>query len=334
MAFGLALLACSSDDAGDALGSGGSAAAAGSNAANGGAPAAGGTSSGGGSGVAGSGAGAGGASSGGASGGGAGTAGAGATAGSAGTAGSGGDAGSAGSIGCGSTATPESGRFTIDVSGTSREYIIDVPDDYDSSQPYRLVFTWHWRGGSAQIVANDGYYGLRSRSAGSAIFVSPEGIDAGWANTGGRDIAFLRALLDRLEGQLCIDRDRIFSTGFSYGGMMSFAVGCAMADVFRAIAPMSGALYSGCEDGSQPIAVWGAHGTNDDVVPVGDGRTALEVFLERNGCGTATTAVAPSPCVSYEGCDAGHPVVWCEWSGGHSPPPNSAESIWNFFSQF
>jgi len=51
---------------------------------------------------------------------------------------------------------------------------------------------------------------------------------------------------------------------------MSDAIGCAMADVFRAIAPMAGGLpnaqhpYSGCmETNMHPIAVWMAHGTSD-----------------------------------------------------------------------
>jgi poly(3-hydroxybutyrate) depolymerase len=241
------------------------------------------------------------------------------------------------SVGCGADSWPESNRYSIDVDGSAREYILAVPDGYDSNQPYRLVFAWHPRGGSAEQVATGfggGYYGLESLANGSAIFVSPEGIDAGWANTGGRDIAFLRAMLDRFNSELCIDESRIFSTGFSYGGMMSFAVGCAMGDLFRAIAPMSGALYSGCEDGEAPIAVWGAHGDNDTVVPLADGERALDVFLERNHCESEATPVDPSPCVSYSGCDAGYPVVWCEFSGGHTPISNSGQSIWSFFSQF
>ncbi|KYF94963.1 Ricin and poly(3-hydroxybutyrate) depolymerase fusion [Sorangium cellulosum] len=255
----------------------------------------------------------------------------------AGGSGSGGSGGETQSAGCGSATAPASGRFSIDVGGTTREYILAVPDGYDANRAYRLIFAWHPRGGSAEQVATGfggGYYGLQSRAAGSAIFVSPEGIDQGWANSGGRDIAFLRAMLDRLRGELCIDESRIFSTGFSYGGMMSYAIGCAMGDVFRAIAPMSGALYSGCDDGDHPVAMWGAHGDADNVVPLDNGRTARDVFLERNGCGSQTTPVDPSPCVSYEGCDAGYPVVWCEFSGGHAMPSNSGESIWRFFSQF
>jgi poly(3-hydroxybutyrate) depolymerase len=233
-----------------------------------------------------------------------------------------------------------SGRFSIDVDGSMREYILDIPDDYDPNHPYRLIFGWHWRGGSADNVAGGsgpgggGYYGLQSRAEGSAIFVAPEGLDAGWANSGGQDITFLGAMLDRFRAELCIDESRIFSTGFSYGGMMSLAVGCAMGDVFRAIAPVSGAFYSGCEDGDSPVAFWGAHGTDDTVVPLDGGEEGRDEFLARNNCGTEATPVDPSPCVTYQGCDAGYPVTWCEFDGGHSSPSFASQALWDFFSQF
>ena len=241
------------------------------------------------------------------------------------------------SPGCGSTAAVASGRFTIDAANATREYILELPDDYDATRPYRLIFGWHPRGGTAEQVANGfggGFYGLERLAEGSAIFVSPEGIDAGWANTRGRDIAFLDAMLERLQGELCIDQSRVFSTGFSYGGMMSLAVGCARGDVFRAIAPMSGALYSGCEDGTAPIAMLGFHGVDDTLVPLEDGVTGRDVFVERNGCEPAEAAVEVDGCLSFSGCAEGAPITWCEFDGGHTPAPGSAEPIWAFFSQF
>jgi poly(3-hydroxybutyrate) depolymerase len=237
------------------------------------------------------------------------------------------------STGCGSTAAVESGRLTIDVAGATREYILELPEDYDASRPYRLIFAWHWRGGTAADVAN-GFYGLQQRSEGSAIFVSAEGIDAGWANPGGSDIAFLDAMLARLQSDLCIDESRIFSTGWSYGGMMSLAIGCARGDVFRAIAPMSGALYSGCADSDAPVAFLGFHGDDDDVVPIANGVTARDVFVERNGCQPEAPAVEADGCLRFEGCAAGAPVTWCEFDGGHTPAPGSEQAIWDFFSQF
>jgi poly(3-hydroxybutyrate) depolymerase len=242
------------------------------------------------------------------------------------------------SAGCGSTgAALTSGRFSVDVAGASRDYILTLPDDYDADRSYPLIFAWHPAGGSAQQVATGfggGYYGLSQLADGSAIFVSPEGIDQGWANTGGRDIAFLKVMLDRFESDLCIDTKRIFSTGFSYGGMMSYAIACAMGDVFRAIAPMSGALYSGCEDGDNAVAVLAFHGDADTVVPIANGERARDEIAGRNHCGTETAPVESSSCVSYQGCDPGFPVVWCQFTGGHMPAPGSAQPIWDFFSQF
>jgi poly(3-hydroxybutyrate) depolymerase len=115
----------------------------------------------------------------------------------------------------------------------------------------------------------------------------------------------------------------------------------------RAIAPMAGNIQvSGCEDGDQPVAVMGFHGDDDNVVTIDGGRAGRDVFIERNGCMEQSTPVTPSwcegapasyspcSCVSYEGCTAGYPVIWCEFNGGHTPAQNSAASIWEFFSQF
>lgn len=176
------------------------------------------------------------------------------------------------------------------------------------------------------------YYGLKARADGAAIFVAPEGIDNGWANTQGRDIAFAKAMVARLNDEICVDQGRIFSVGFSFGGMMSNAVGCALADTFRAIAPMSGSLWSDCESGTDPIAVWGAHGTADGVVNIDVGRQARDEFLRRNHCGTETVPTGDGRCVEYQGCDEGYPVVWCEWNGDHIPPDFSPAAIWGFFS--
>jgi poly(3-hydroxybutyrate) depolymerase len=240
------------------------------------------------------------------------------------------------SAGCGQANAPRTGAYTINAAGLDRTYILDVPTSYDPNTPYKLVFAWHPRGGNARAIADTdgGYYGLKPRSNGSAIFVAGEGIDAGWANSGGRDIAFTRAMVERLESQLCIDKRRIFSMGWSFGGMFSFAIGCGMADVFRAIGPASGAIMSGCDPGTHPIAMWGAHGTYDNLVPLDGGRGARDVFLARNHCSQTTAAPDSNGCVAYQGCDAGYPVVWCEWPGGHTYPEFARDATWSFFSQF
>jgi polyhydroxybutyrate depolymerase len=256
-----------------------------------------------------------------------------------------------GSSGCNAADFPASGNFMIDVAGTPREYIVKIPTDYDSSKPYKLVFAWHGLGGSAEQIANGlrgGYYGLEARAMGSTIFAAGQGLQtsnsvgsgAGWPNTGGQDVAFVKALYERLRGEYCIDETRVFSTGMSYGGIMSNTLGCQMGDVFRAIAPMAGSGPRGNCTGQ--VAVWMTHGNTDTVVPFDStvmggfsgGVQSRDFWAMANHCDTTTTMVGPERCVAYEGCDDGHPVHWCEFDGGHTIPSYASEAIWKFFSQF
>jgi polyhydroxybutyrate depolymerase len=245
----------------------------------------------------------------------------------------------AGTSGCGKTDFPKSARNTIMVADLSREYIVKVPDGYDSSQPYKLIFAWHYLGGSADGIANGfggGYYGLESMAAGSTIFVAPEGIDAAWPNTGGRDIAFAKAMVDWMRSNYCVDDKRIFSVGFSYGAIMSNTVGCQMGDVFRAIAPMSGSGPNSFGGGSckGPVAAWMSHGMSDTTVPFASGQASRDHWVQANGCQTTSKPTDPSPCVTYDGCMAGYPVTWCEFAGTHQQPSFGPAAIWKFFSQF
>ena len=265
---------------------------------------------------------------------------------------SGGAGASSPSAGCGKAAGLTGGRASIDVSGKMREYILALPSGYDQSKPYRLIFGWHPWGGSAQQVASGGYYGLQSQAKDSAIFVSAEGLDfggngLGWGNENGQDIAFLNAMLERFRSQLCIDENRIFSVGFSFGGMFSFAAGCSSTSMMRAIAPMAGnTTVAGCGSGTRPVAMMGFHGTDDQVVAIDGGRKGRDTFAQRNGCSQQTVASQPTwcdvagqkyqpcTCVSYQGCKDGYPVTWCEYKGPHMQAPNSGATVWNFFAQF
>jgi poly(3-hydroxybutyrate) depolymerase len=266
--------------------------------------------------------------------------------------GSTGTGGSAQSGGCGKAAALMSGKASLDVGGTMREYILAVPDNYDQNKAYKLIFGWHPWGGSAQQVASGGYYGLENEAGGEAIFVAGEGLEyggsgLGWGNTDGQDLDFLGAMLERFRSGLCIDENRIFSTGFSFGGMMSFAAGCSTTSMMRAIAPMAGnIMVSGCEDGTRPVAVMGFHGDHDGVVDISGGQAGRDAFIERNGCTTETLPAQPNwcdgladnfqpcTCVAYQGCMPGYPVTWCEFNADHMPAPSSGETLWSFFSQF
>ncbi len=275
-------------------------------------------------------------------------------AGHAGTTGSGGAAGGTTTAGCGLTpptlgaANPQTINVT-DSKGTvtARQFYVSVPSTYNSSTPTRMVFAWHYAGGSASALIATGFggsfYGVQPLLP-STIFVAGQGLlstpgdatTSGWPNTNGGDIAFAKAMIAWMESNFCVDTTRIMSTGMSYGGIMSDAIGCQMPDVFRAVGVMSGALFgsaSSCK--SHPIAAWITHGDADTTVAISGDETARDQFLADNHCGTTFAAVTPSPCMSYDGCDSGYPVVWCPVAGeGHTIPSFAASGIANFFAQF
>ncbi|MGW2199223.1 hypothetical protein ACWCSH_43695, partial [Streptosporangium sp. NPDC001682] len=95
----------------------------------------------------------------------------------------------AATAGCGRTPTLQNGTNTIQSSGKNRSYILRIPGNYDNRRPYRLVFGFHWLGGTATDVATGqtvqrdvwSYYGLQRLAGESTIFVAPQGFNNGWA---------------------------------------------------------------------------------------------------------------------------------------------------------
>jgi poly(3-hydroxybutyrate) depolymerase len=260
------------------------------------------------------------------------------------------------SAGCGKAPTLANGNHTIQSGGKSRNYILRLPDGYDRNRPYRLIFGYHWLGGTANDVnsggadgANWSYYGQLRLANNSAIFVAPQGISNGWANSGGEDVTFTDDMIRQLEADLCVDTTQRFAMGFSYGGGMSYSLACSRANVFRAVAVYSGAQLSGCAGGTQPIAYMGIHGLGDTVLNISQGRGLRDRFVRNNGC---TAQNPPEPASGsrthivtvYSGCRSGYPVVWAAFDGGHTPAPIdgggegwrtwTAGEVWRFFSQF
>jgi hypothetical protein len=129
---------------------------------------------------------------------------------------------------------------------------------------------------------------------------------------------------------------------------MSYAIACARANVFRAVAAIAvpGAI-SGCSGGTHPFAYMGIQGISDNIQ---NGRTLRDRFVRNNGC-TAQSPPEPAPgslthiITVYSGC--GYQVVWAAFDGGHQQGPvdgcASCESgarswvkpeLWKFFTQF
>jgi len=272
-------------------------------------------------------------------------------------------------------------RLKITSGGSSREYIIDIPADYDATHPYRLIFSWYQAYGSdtgnaiGQHPANDGpnfdaknyaYFGLRREATTAnqpAIFIAPGGIgNAPWDFT--RDSVLFDDLLALVDANLCIDDSRVFTTGFSFGAMMSYGLSISRQTKLRAAVTMAAANYNlpgAPTDSKAPIAYLGITGMSDTSCPwVSDdaakkgGKYCVLTHAEDNGCtipGAIQTVMVGSKkylCYDFEGCKAGYPVKVCTFDGPHTPSSvddgNSTGDdglkafvpplAWKFISQF
>jgi polyhydroxybutyrate depolymerase len=171
------------------------------------------------------------------------------------------------------------------------------------------------------------------------------------------DVGFLRTLIDRLEHDYTVDPKRIFVTGISNGGMMSYRLACELADRIAAIAPVEGAQDVECRP-SGPVSVVIFHGTADLLVPYKGGSTPFQIgpkrtdtsvsstvafWVKQDGCSTTPKHEETSQLRidTYSGCKDGTGVALYAIPGGHHMWPGTRLShndvpatdiMWSFFA--
>ena len=272
------------------------------------------------------------------------------------------------SPGCGLDSAWSTGGVQLELdAGTDgdgvRGAFLVLPDDYDPTVPHRLVLGYpgtNWVG--EQIRP---YLDLEGHTGQPEIFVylDPLWRDFdGWGNYGGwvlgphaypadgmGDLVFTDQLLDHLENNLCIDTDRVFATGHSWGGDMAQVVGCFLGDRVTASAPVAANRPYWFEDGSSGVtcsgdaAVWTWFGIADDHFTSQDypgqyGDECNDFWLDTRSCDEgATTDLGygePNECVSYGGCDA--EVRYCLYgaASGHQVPSYFSAAAMDWFASF
>lgn len=200
------------------------------------------------------------------------------------------------STGCGKTLSDlKSGAYTITSAGLSREYIIDVPSNYDPDKPYRLIFAMHWNGGSMQAVVNDKFYSLKTYAENDkapCIFVAPNGTGStrGWG-LGEQDHIFFDDMYKLVTEKLCVDTKRVFCCGFSYGALFTYSLSLSHQKVLRAVACYAPANWNIWfpTNTHEPIAFYATTGTNepnfkfiyDEEKKLGARWIVLKIFLQK-----------------------------------------------------
>ena len=267
----------------------------------------------------------------------------------------------------------------------NRDYAIDIPANYDPNKPYRLFYTSHWFGGSAKDVVNGtvsnggadnwAFFGLKrmANEAGEpAIFIAPSMNGSTWDLAGnGADHALFSNLLNYAKTNLCIDEERVFATGFSFGAMMSYSLSLTHQDEIRAVATLAAANFVGNAnspwvpypaDSKKKIAYLGITGMSDGTCPfIGNkekkmgGLYAALLHAQDNGCEIPAvpenidhTNPGSKSHVTYDfkNCAEGYPVRYITFDGGHIAAPTDGQTsddgkrtwapkaMWDFFTQF
>ncbi len=290
---------------------------------------------------------------------------AGAGAGGAAGAGAGGAAGTGGALpfgnppvlsaGCGKATTVTTGKKTITSTGQQRTYIIDIPTNYDMNKPYRLFYTSHWIGSTSEAVRDQNYYFLKPLANADnepAIFVAPQSDGQTWQE---KDHALFDDILAYVKDNLCIDTTRVFATGFSFGGMITYSLSVNHQKDIRAavgIAPANYNIYVPPKT-HEPIAWMQTTGMSDTTCPWVNGNSTTQgskfIAIEHatdNGCTVPETIPiwqqGNHVCYDFQGCGASFPTKVCTFNGGHTNIANDSgtntnwipEESWAFFKQF
>lgn len=262
---------------------------------------------------------------------------------------------------------------TMTINGLQRDFLLYVPEVYTGTTAVPLVINMHGYGSNA---SEQNLYGNFKNLADvdNFLVVHPNGtldntntrywnafLNAGAVD----DVDFISQLIDSLSLSYNIDPNKVFATGMSNGGFMSYKLACELNNKIAKIASVTGTmsttLPSTCSPGSA-IPVLQIHGTLDPTVPYA-GNLAMEsiedvidFWVANNNCNTTPELTAlpnlntadNSTVEKYEytgGTDNADVIFYKVIGGGHTWPGaifsipagntnrdfNASQVIWEFF---
>jgi polyhydroxybutyrate depolymerase len=261
--------------------------------------------------------------------------------------------------GCFARETPRSSAFvegtsvhTISVGGLERTYRLYKPTGLPASAP--LVVMLH--GGFGSAAQAERAYGWDKLADSSKFVVAyPDGRNRAWNVNGGGccgkpakdgidDVAFITAAVGDIDNNVGIDASRVYATGISNGGIMSYTLACNTG-VFAAIGPDSATQLDPCRS-PHPTSVMHIHGTADRLIRYDGGPGAgvahingppvqqLNAFWRNvDQCGAPAVATSGPLTTSTAGCAYNRKVVLVTLAGGgHEWPSFATQKLWEFFA--
>lgn len=208
--------------------------------------------------------------------------------------------------------------LTVPVGTLARTCWLHLPPTYDGVRKLPVVIALHGARGNGKGMAGMTGFGPMG-DANGFIAAYPDGIagDHTWNALFGKipggegvladdvdDVAFLRALIERLCAEYHADPSRVFVCGYSAGAYMAYRAAVELADLVAAVGIVNGSLGIKSLDGkpcgatiptpAAPVSVIHICGKQDSVVKFGGAQTpknlyrsvpdCLRFFVEANGC--------------------------------------------------
>ena len=206
----------------------------------------------------------------------------------------------------------------IDAKVGDRNYQIYVPAGITETSGLKLLFTLHGRGNSCKFMENGvPNFQTQADNDKNVVIVSPQGLGnpTVWnaytdksnqkqIDSYNTDFEFLKSIILALSktgtdnptyngtGQVTIDRTKVFTVGFSNGGMMSYALVTNHPDVFAAGGSVSGLpvnQYALHKSNGHPVPFIHFQGKKDGYVKYEQSAQHIKNWVAYNGCGSVNT---------------------------------------------
>ncbi|MFC6019036.1 alpha/beta hydrolase family esterase [Plantactinospora solaniradicis] len=141
---------------------------------------------------------------------------------------------------------PGDHSMALDWAGKERTWMLHAPPGYRPGTPTPLVVALHGTDQSVEALGRTS--GLNALADKENFLVAyPQAFNQQFSRLSeqGDDVNLVRAIVEQLVKTWSADPARVYATGFSSGAELTYSLGVEAAEVFAAIAPVSGAFTGG-----------------------------------------------------------------------------------------
>ncbi|MBQ0155968.1 MAG: carbohydrate-binding protein [Bacteroidales bacterium] len=234
---------------------------------------------------------------------------------------------------------------SVNVGGQNRQFYVHAPSGLTENRP--LVISCHGMDQDIPYQRNQAKWEQIADTANFVVVYPGGGTGfSTWDISGDKDANFILAIIDEMNKKYAIDKSRVYMSGFSMGGMLTYHLMAKLPDKIAAFAPVSGHLMGGGSYSNvRPLPLIHVHGTSDSVVPYDGSTDYVNGWAKQNGCN-------PTPITTQY--NNGYPNCTKEvWTGGkcetevvrisfkgrdhehnNSGALHTSQEIWNFVKNY